>query len=97
MAVLKEALCDLLRNGIPNRSSLIATASREAAEGLLEWVCMESNRDYSESFTTDVVEALDKAFPPVRSAQMQAQMQATREKMWEAYHCIRTSQTFTCL
>ena len=41
---------------------------------------------YSESFTSDVVEALDKAFLQVR-----AQMQATREKMWGAYHCIRTS------
>ena len=70
-----------------------ATVSREAAEGLLEWVSIESNKEYAESFTSDLVKALDKAFPEGR----RSRMQASRERMWGAYHCIRTSPTFTGL
>ena len=57
MAVLLEALRDLLRHGITS-SSPIATVSREAAEGLLEWVSIESNKEYAESFTSDLVKGL---------------------------------------
>ena len=53
-------------DGIPRLSSPTVTASQEAAEGLLEWVSIDSNRDYCESFTFNVVESLDKAFPEER-------------------------------
>ena len=38
--------------------------------------------------TSEVVKALDGAFP---------EQQVSREKMWGAYHCIRTSPSFACL
>ena len=40
-----------------------------------------------------MVEVLDKAFPEEKLFQMQALW----ERMWRAYHCIRTSHTFTIL
>ena len=53
----------------------------------------EPNTARSESFTSSVIELLDKAFPRVQSTQMQA----SRERMWGSYHSIRTSPAFTCL
>ena len=89
--IIEEALRELLRDGIPRSSGSIATASRQAAEGLLEWISIDSNRDSLVIFTSEVVQALDRAFPEQRLSQ------AAREKMWGAYHCIRTSPTFACL
>ena len=93
MALLREALRGLLHDGIPQSSSHLVTTSRKAAEELLDWTAAEANADRSESFTSEVVQLLDKAFPPTQLGRMQA----AREKMWGAYHAIRTSQEFKCL
>ena len=93
MALLREALRGLLHDGIPQSSSHLVTTSRKAAEELLDWTAAEANGDRSESFSSEVVQLLDKAFPPTQLGRMQA----AREKMWGAYHAIRTSQEFKCL
>ena len=92
---LQEALHELLEDGIPKTSSQLAIASRKAAEELLEWIALESNSACSETFTSSLIELIDKAFPgaPVQSGHMQA----SRERMWGMYYSIRTSQTFTFL
>ena len=59
--------------------------------GLLEWVCDDCNQGSVEIFTSEVLKLLDGAFPE------QLLSQASRERMWEAYHCIRTSPSFACL
>ena len=69
MAVLEEALCELLCHRIPCSLGPIAAASREAAEGLLEWIRIDCNRDSVETFTSEVLKALDRAFPGQRSSQ----------------------------
>ena len=43
MALLQEALRELLHDGIPKSSSQLANTSRKAAEELLEWVSIECN------------------------------------------------------
>ena len=63
MALLREALRGLLHDGIPQSSSHHVTTSRKAAEELLDWTAAEANADRSESFTSKVVQLLDKAFP----------------------------------
>ena len=44
-----------------------------------------------EIFTSEVLKLLDGAFLEQRLTQ------ASRERMWGAYHCIRTSPSFACL
>ena len=61
MALLREALRGLLHDGIPQSSSHLVTTSRKAAEELLDWTAAEANADRSESFTSEVVQLLDKA------------------------------------
>ena len=61
MALLREALRGLLHDGIPQSSSHLVTTSRKAAEELLDWTAAEANADSSESFTSEVVQLLDKA------------------------------------
>ena len=91
MAMLEESVRELLHDGIPRSSGPIATASRQLAEELLEWISTDCNKDSAETFTSEVVKALDGAFPEQRLSQV------SREKMWGAYHCIRTSPSFACL
>lgn len=69
MAVLEEALRELLCDGIPHVSTPITTASRQAAEGLLEWISIESNRDLTETLTSDVIQTLNGVFPKQRLSQ----------------------------
>ena len=61
MALLREGLRGLLHDGIPQSSSHPVTTSRKAAEELLDWTAAEANADRSESFTSEVVQLLDKA------------------------------------
>ena len=93
MALLQEVLRGFLRDEIPSSSSRLATLSHKAAEELLEWISRESNTSHSEAFTSSIVELLDGALPQIQLTRMQA----ARERMWGAYHSIRTSQVFKCL
>ena len=63
MAILEELLHELLRDGIPRSSGPIATASRQLAEGVLEWISFDCNKDSAGTFTSEVVKALNGAFP----------------------------------
>jgi hypothetical protein len=89
MAVLERGLRDFLCAGIPHSGGAIASATRETAEALLGWIQLDCNKEPVEAFTKEVVKALDSVLPEQRSSQ------ASREKMWGAYHSLRTSPTFT--
>ena len=56
MALLQEALRELLHDGIPKSSSQLANTSGKAAEELLEWVSIECNSNSSEFFTSTLIE-----------------------------------------
>ena len=88
MAVLETGLSDLLRDGIPHSGCFLASATRETAEALLGWVQLDCNKYSVETFTKEVVTVLDSVFPKQRSSN------ASREKMWGAYHSLRTSSPF---
>ena len=89
MAVLERGLRDFLCAGIPHSGGAIASATRETAEALLGWIQLDCNKEPVEAFTKEVVKALDSVLPEQPSSQ------ASREKMWGAYHSLRTSPTFT--
>ena len=59
MAVLETGLSDLLRDGVPHSGGFLASATRETAEALLGWVQLDCNRYSVETFTKEVVTALD--------------------------------------
>lgn len=92
MALLREAVLEILADGIPKSSSQLTTASRKAAEQLLEWMTNDSNALCSHTFTSAVVDMLDKAFLEVPT-----QSHAACEKMWGMYYSIRTSHEFKSL
>ena len=70
MALLKQALCEVVDGSIPKISSPLAAASCKAAEDLIVWIATDANSAQAELFTTLVIGLLDNAFQqavPVQS------------------------------
>ena len=93
MALLKQALCEVVDGSIPKISSPLAAASCKAAEDLIAWIATDANSARAELFTTSVIGLLDNAFQQA----VPVQSRAAREKMWAASHSIRVSEEFVSL
>lgn len=91
--MIREALTLILKDEGFGLGSGPAERARKAAENLLEWISDSDNKELWEQFAGELVTSLKGCF---QVGQVQ-KIQKRRERMWERYHKLRSSQQFqTC-
>ena len=88
--LVRVAVTLVLKDESFSLPSMPARAARDSAEKLLEWSAEQQNKTAWAAFAEELVRCLNCCFCESRSGCMRS----TRERMWESFFKLRSSQAF---